>query len=62
MLMIRNIITLTRLTSVINFIMCTKLTTGWVSTSAGGIFHFGVMALYLSMYALNTKLSVKRAT
>ena len=37
----------TWLISVINFGMCTKLKTGWVSTSVGGLFSFVPMALPL---------------
>ena len=44
MLMIRQIITLTCLTSMVNFGMCTNSTTGFVSTSGGGLFSFGSMA------------------
>ena len=34
---------MTRLTSVINFEMCTKLITGCISTSGCGLFYFGAM-------------------
>ena len=44
--------TWTWLTSVINFIMCTKFTTGCVGTSVGGIFSFGAMASSFSICAL----------
>ena len=59
--MTRTIITWNRLTAVINFGMCTKLTTGCVSTSSGDLFSFGDMAPSLSMHKLFTKHFVKRA-
>ena len=52
--------TWTRLTSVIKFIMCTKLTTGCKSTSGGGLFYLDAMASYFSMRTLFTKHFVKR--
>ena len=55
------IITWNPLTSVINFGMCTKLITGCVSTSGGGIFYFGGIAFSLSMCRLITKQFVRRA-
>ena len=54
------IMTQNRLTSVINFRMCTKLTTGCLSTSCGGIFSFGDVAFSLSMLKLFTKRFVNR--
>ena len=53
------IITWTWLNSEINFWMCTKLITEWVSTISVGLFSFRAMALYLSMHTLFLKNSLK---
>ena len=60
MWMTRTIITWNRLTSVINFGMCTDLINGCIIKSGDGMFYFVAMVLSLSMRKLFTKIFVKR--
>ena len=52
--------TMSLVSQVINYIMCTKLNTGCVSTSGVGLFYFWGVSFSLSMRTLFTKHSVKR--